>query len=91
MKNKIIILLVVSWLVNLHADLVQLKPIELAGKVGGYANGNSWKSDSLIGKTNVVFYVDPDKIIDVKNLISTLEVEKVENDSFTSFQSSPLD
>lgn len=73
MKKKITLLLIIFGLLNLNAKLIQIKQIKLSKKTGGYANGKSWNSDSLLGKTNVIVYVDPDKMSDIKNFISVLE------------------
>ena len=73
MKKKITLLLIIFGLLNLSATLIPIKQIKLAKKNGGYANGKSWNSDSLLGKTNVIIYVDPGKMSDVKDLISVLE------------------
>jgi len=66
----------------LKADLTQLKPIELGEKVGESENGSVWKSDSLLGHTNVLIYVDPDKINDVKECILILEEENSKHNKF---------
>ncbi len=83
MKIRLIFVIVIILIVSLNADLAQLKPLQLDNQSGGYADGSIWKSDFLIGNTNVIFYVDPDKRADVKNLISALEVRKEQNDDFT--------
>lgn len=40
----------------------QIPPaIELSGKDGGLVSGKKWESKSLMGKTHILFYVDPDE------------------------------
>ena len=75
MKIRIIVIIIIIWFVTLKAELTQLKPIELCEEVGGSENGLVWKSDSLLGSTNVLIYVDPDKITDIKQCVSILEEE----------------
>ncbi|MEA1973386.1 MAG: YtfJ family protein [Candidatus Cloacimonadota bacterium] len=77
-KNKLlfIIILVVISFATLSAELIQLKQIKLSKKNGGYANGESWNSNSLLGKTNLIIYVDPDKMSDIKDFVSILEEKK---------------
>ena len=82
MKNRIILLILVTWFASLKAELTQLKPIELCEKVGGFKNGLTWKSDSLLGNTNVLIYVDPDKITDIKQCVSILEKENSMHNEF---------
>jgi hypothetical protein len=84
MKHKMIftLILTAAMIVSFSVETVPLKPIELSGRNGGFASGKVWKSNSLVGKTNVLFYVDPDKISDVKQLISILETQKTKTDNF---------
>ena len=83
MKFRIIILIILATLFALlNAEPTQLKPIELCEKVGGSENGLVWKSDSLLGNTNVLIYVDPDKISDIKQCVSILEEENSKHNDF---------
>jgi predicted transcriptional regulator len=66
----------------LNAEDIRLKQIVLNGKKGGYADGKIWTSNSLIGRTNVIIYVDPDNFSDIKQFVSYLEAEKSINDNF---------
>ena len=70
------LIIAVNLLAASSAEQIQLKPIELSGKEGGYANGKVWKSNSLLRKTNILFYIDPDKIADIKQFVSDLESKK---------------
>lgn len=71
-----------TWFTILKAEPTQLKPIELCEKVGVFEDGLVWKSDSLLGKTNVLIYVDPDKIGDIKQCVSILEKENSKHNKF---------
>ena len=83
MKFRIIILIIfATWFALLNAEPIQLKPIELCEKVGGSENGLVWKSDSLLGTINVIIYVDPDKITDIKQCVSILEEENSKHIDF---------
>ena len=83
MKFRIIILIILAtWFALSNAERTQLKPIELCEKVGGSENGLVWKSDSLLGNTNVLIYVDPDKISDIKQCVSILEEENSKHNDF---------
>lgn len=82
MKISIILIVMITWLVSLKAELTQLKPIKLCEIVGGFENGSVWKSDSLLGKTNVLIYVDPDKINEIKQCVSILEKENSKHNEF---------
>ena len=66
----------------LNAKNIQLKPIKLCGNNGGYAKGGTWKSNSLLGKTNILIYTDPDKFSDLKQFVSDIEKEKMKNNNF---------
>jgi len=66
----------------LNAEDIRLKQIVLNGKKGGYADGNIWTSNSLLGRTNVIIYVDPDNFSDIKQFVSDLEREKSKKDNF---------
>ena len=82
MRRIIILIILVTWFAILKAELTQLKPIQLCEKVGGFENGLVWKSDSLLGNTNVLIYVDPDKITDIKQCVSILEKENSRHNKF---------
>ena len=82
MRRIIVLLILAIWFVTLKADPTQLKPIELCEKVGGSESGLVWKSDSLLGNTNVLIYVDPDKITDIKQCVSILEKENSKHNEF---------
>jgi len=82
MRRIVVLLTIAIWFAFLNAELTQLKPIELNEQVGGLENGLAWNSDSLLGTTNVIIYVDPDKISDIKHCVSVLEKEKSIHDGF---------
>ena len=66
----------------LTAKPIQLESVKLSGKDGGFATGEDWSSDSLLGKINVIIYIDPDKFSKVKQFISELEIAKSKNNIF---------
>ncbi|MCK5760787.1 MAG: hypothetical protein KAH33_05805 [Candidatus Delongbacteria bacterium] len=81
--NLIFTLAVIATLFTvLVAKEIQLKSIELCGDKGGYAKGGTWKSNSLLGKINVLIYTDPDKSSDIKQFVLDIEKEKIENNNF---------
>ena len=82
MKIRVILIIIVIWFATLKAELTQLKSIQLCEKVGGFEDGLVWKSDSLLGNTNVLIYVDPDKIADIKQCVSILEKENSKHNEF---------
>jgi predicted transcriptional regulator len=53
----------------------------LSGDKGSLYNGEEWKSSSLRGKVNLLFYVDPDKQDDVKPLVAKLDSIQYSPDS----------
>ena len=78
--SVIIILALMFTLLN--ARIQPLYPIELSGKKGEYAKGGTWKSNFLLGKTNVVIYTDPDEFPDLRQFVSDIEQEKIKNNNF---------
>jgi len=82
-KNySLIVVLIFVLLTSLTAKEVKLKPVILSGSDGGYAKGSTWRSNYLLGKTNVLIYADPDKFSDIKEFVDSLEKEKSKNDNF---------
>ena len=77
-----ILILLTLVFTELTAKDIQLKPIELCDDKGGYAKGGTWKSNSLLGKTNVLIYTDPDKFSDLKEFVSDIEKEKMMENNF---------
>ncbi|MCK4956374.1 MAG: hypothetical protein KAS49_01975 [Candidatus Cloacimonetes bacterium] len=75
-KILFVLILIISFYINLTAELIQLESIKLSGKDGGYADGKDWSSDFLLGKINVIIYIDPDKFSEIKQFISDLKLEK---------------
>ena len=86
MKNRFkqiaILTIVITLFTTLNARISQLDPIELSGKKGEYAKGGAWKSNSMLGKTNVLIYTDPDKFSDLKQFVLDIEKEKIKNNNF---------
>ncbi|NOR44923.1 MAG: hypothetical protein GQ534_04995 [Candidatus Delongbacteria bacterium] len=86
MKNRFkqiaILTIVITLFTTLNARISQLDPIELSGDRGEYAEGGTWKSNSLLGKTNVLIYTDPDKFSDLKQFVTDIENEKMKNNNF---------
>ncbi len=82
MRRIIVLVTIAIWFAILNAELTQLKSIELNEQVGGSENGLVWESDSLLGNTNVLIYVDPDKISDIKQCVSILEEENSKHNDF---------
>ena len=74
-KLKLILMTIILLQVcsSLSAELIQFQPVTLAGKSGGFADGRTWDSNNLLGKINVLLYVDPDEMGEVKKLLSILE------------------
>jgi len=81
-RSIFIIILFVLLLRILNAEDIRFKQIVLQGNKGGYVDGNIWNSNSLLGRTNVIIYVDPDNFSDIKQFVSYLESEKSINDNF---------
>lgn len=82
MRRIVVLVTFAIWFAFLNAELTQLKSVELNEQVGGLENGLAWKSDSLLGNTNVLIYVDPDKISDIKQCVSILEEENSMHNDF---------
>ena len=82
MRRIVVLVTFAIWFAFLNAELTQLKSIELNEQVGGHENGLAWKSDSLLGTTNVIIYVDPDKVSDIKQCVSILEEENSKHNDF---------
>jgi predicted transcriptional regulator len=81
--NSITTFIVIATLFTvLNARIQPLYPIELSGKKGEYAKGGTWKSNFLLGKTNVLIYTDPDEFSDLKQFVSDIENEKMRNNNF---------
>ena len=82
-KSFFSFLIVTAVLCNaLGAEEIPLKKIELNGKRGGNQEGESWASDSLLGKTNVLIYTDPDEFSNLKQFVSDIESEKMKKNNF---------
>ncbi|MEA3499844.1 MAG: hypothetical protein U9R41_02320 [Candidatus Marinimicrobia bacterium] len=83
-KHKLIFgtIFVIVFLAILNAEQIQLNPIELSGKDGGYASGEKWNSNSLLGSKNVIIYADPDKMHSCTELINKIEKLRSKNDNF---------
>ncbi|MDA3837656.1 MAG: hypothetical protein PF574_01585 [Candidatus Delongbacteria bacterium] len=75
-------IVIVTFFTVLNAKNIPLKTIQLCGSNGGYAKGGTWKSNSLLGKTNVLIYTDPDEFSELKQFVSDIENEKMKNNSF---------
>ena len=84
MKNNYKFVVTISLLLSLSFTLsaITLKPVKLADNHGGYIDGRVWKSDFLLGKTNIIIYADPDEFSDMKKFVENLKKEKSKNNNF---------
>ncbi len=56
-----------------------LPPVTLSGKDGGYADGKTWHSKTLVGSTHLVIYMDPDKRKNIDPLMKVLRQKSSRN------------
>ena len=67
----------------MNAGQEPFKQINISGDSGGYANGDTWDSNNLLDKINVILYLDPSKMSDVEKFLSILDKEKFDNQKVT--------
>jgi uncharacterized protein len=67
---------------SIEGETATLPDVKISGEAGGMPDGTGWESLSMREKTNILFYVDPDKKGEVSLLIDALDSLQLDKNKF---------
>jgi predicted transcriptional regulator len=67
---------------SIEGETSTLPDVKISGEAGGLPGGTGWESFSMREKTNILFYVDPDKKGEVSLLINALDSLQLDKNKF---------